>query len=338
MEANHRQASRSPEDHPQDNGSDAEVGRLERQISQLSISIDLRRTMPVDVLFGRERIDNLVKQRAELEKQRHLITDERMARSLAAAARTDGAVVSAMLEDERRALRDHAIAVRMEEQELDVDEASRSIPVTTSETTVTDDYLARLAALHVPEDVARGFLQEDLGMDDKSILRSFYQCASCFNEMPKLRLYTAPCGDDYCRGCLQELFTLSYADESLFPPRCCRQAISVDSEIIALFLTKDQRDQYELRRIEVSTTHRIYCSNTACAMFIPPSKIVGNVATCSKCSTITCSGCKRASHTGDCEGDEDLKKTLALAEEEGWRRCSGCQNMVQLGTGCNHIT
>jgi IBR domain, a half RING-finger domain len=147
-----------------------------------------------------------------------------------------------------------------------------------------------------------------------------------------------PCNHEYCGDCLEDLFETSLKDETLFPPRCCRQTIPVNSDELALFVKKPIRDKYATRKIEVETVDRTYCSNADCAEFILPSTIVDKTAACAKCSSVTCSGCKRIAHPGPCPEDSTEEQTLELARNEGWRRCSTCNRMIELDTGCYHMT
>lgn len=48
--------------------------------------------------------------------------------------------------------------------------------------------------------------------------------------------------------------------------------------------------------------------------------------------------CKGAAHQGDCPEDEASNQLLALAEQEGWKRCPGCHRMVELTHGCYHMS
>lgn len=134
---------------------------------------------------------------------------------------------------------------------------------------------------------------------------------------------------------MQELFRSSYVDESLFPPRCCRQEIPIDLQGINLFLPKSLRDRYQERLIEHNTTDRTYCATPNCSKFIPPSNIISNLARCADCHRSTCTRCKRGHHNGACRVDRGLEQALELAAQEGWRRCNGCQNMVELAHGCS---
>lgn len=87
-----------------------------------------------------------------------------------------------------------------------------------------------------------------------------------------------PCRHAYCIGCLKQLFQASMQDETLMPPRCCNQEIS----ITLAKLTAKETDQFNAKRLEYSTTDRLYCSQPTCSTFIPPSSIVNSVGTCPK--------------------------------------------------------
>jgi hypothetical protein len=87
-----------------------------------------------------------------------------------------------------------------------------------------------------------------------------------------------PCGHAYCLGCLRDLFKASMQDESLMPPRCCRQAIP----LALAKLTLKEIEDYNAKQLEYSTTDRLYCSQPTCSIFIPPKFIVNNIGTCPK--------------------------------------------------------
>ncbi|KAJ9628613.1 hypothetical protein H2203_002514 [Taxawa tesnikishii (nom. ined.)] len=91
------------------------------------------------------------------------------------------------------------------------------------------------------------------------------------------------------------------------------------------------------KAVEYTTTDRQYCSAIDCADFIAPDDIDDNVATCPKCSTRTCTTCKGAAHTGDCPGDPGYQALMELAAEQGWKQYHGCQRMIGISTGCNHM-
>jgi hypothetical protein len=129
------------------------------------------------------------------------------------------------------------------------------------------------------------------------------------------------------------------ADESLYPPSCCQQTMpweDVKSKVGAQLAA-----EFEDKKEELDTPAgppRTYCSNTTCAKFIGAAHISNDVATCPTCSKATCTQCKTAQHEKDCPKDEDLKKTLQLAKDEGWQRCNKCGRVGDLIRGCYHIT
>ena len=161
-------------------------------------------------------------------------------------------------------------------------------------------------------------------------------CDVCSDQKHFTELYKAPCRHEYCRDCLSHLFRDSMVDESLFPPRCCKQPMPVDE--CQVYLDAEMARQFRDKALEFSTPNRTYCHNTSCGIFIPPVNYENTTAHCSKCYEETCITCKGASHGGDCPYDEQLQQALQLARDEGWQRCQNCRGMVELHTGCNHMT
>lgn len=161
-------------------------------------------------------------------------------------------------------------------------------------------------------------------------------CVSCGDEFQSFHLASVPCGHEYCKTCLHELFRLAMGDESLFPPRCCRQHITLGA--VRMWLDKDLVEAFDMKKIEFDTPNRTYCSKKECSQFIRTDKIANDIATCSSCATRTCTMCKGAAHGGDCPNDTALQQVLEMAEANQWKRCNSCSAVVELVTGCNHIT
>lgn len=162
------------------------------------------------------------------------------------------------------------------------------------------------------------------------------RCEACGDRKHFAELAQAPCRHEYCERCLTLLFENSMVDESLFPPRCCRQAIPLDKN--RLFLNTALVKRFREKALEFSTPNRTYCHNRDCGIFIPPDKYTQTTASCDRCRSQTCTTCKRASHDGDCPYDEELQQVIQLARDQGWQRCQNCWGLVELNTGCNHMT
>ncbi|KAJ0413966.1 hypothetical protein BJY00DRAFT_321444 [Aspergillus carlsbadensis] len=162
------------------------------------------------------------------------------------------------------------------------------------------------------------------------------RCVACQDDVDPLDIAPLPCSHEYCRSCITELFELSLANESLFPPRCCRTTIDLD--LARIFLPETLVQLYETKKVEFETPDRTYCCAKSCSAFIPPTLIKRNVATCPACQFTTCRACKGRAHTGDCPTDTELKSSLAVAKRQGWQRCFSCWRVVELVHGRNHIT
>lgn len=163
-----------------------------------------------------------------------------------------------------------------------------------------------------------------------------YECHACHDEYHPLDIIQCSCTHEYCKDCLQTLFQASFTDETLFPPRCCRKNIPakenehvLSAEIVAKF---------EEKKIEFETTNRTYCQSPTCSAFIPPSSVTGTVGTCPQCNKKTCTMCKGKPHKGECPNDPAIQALKDLATKNGWQTCHSCHRVVELGSGCYHMS
>jgi hypothetical protein len=166
-----------------------------------------------------------------------------------------------------------------------------------------------------------------------------FQCIACTENCARTRMVLTKCGHHYCANCAKTLFMRSIKDESLYPPKCCKQPIPL--ALVAKHMDHVELATFQLSSVEFSTRHRVYCSNVACGMFIVPDNIdaVNQRAMCSSCGTESCSVCKNGYHHGsDCPDDPSIRQTRELAQSLGWQTCHACDRVVQLRSGCNHMT
>ncbi|KAG8627416.1 hypothetical protein KVT40_004899 [Elsinoe batatas] len=160
-------------------------------------------------------------------------------------------------------------------------------------------------------------------------------CVSCSDEYSTNELAHLACDHDYCGECLSTMFRNAMKDEAAFPPRCC-QPITLEHAMGVLPFAVYQ--QYSAKLPELETKDKTYCHVQACAAWIAPRFIVNAIGRCSTCSAQTCVICKGERHEGDCPADEATQAVLEMAAGQNWRRCGRCRTMVELNTGCNHIT
>lgn len=288
----------------------------------------------------------------DLERNALIIKDRQMTKSIGDACRFDGNILAAVLSEEQTVANDHETACRL----AGVVAPAPVEPWKITAEEMDEELLAKLSALYVasPTDELVHELVHELdgtvipsGNEDSGPESSawaatrtkpaalYRACTACQEQVRFFDTARVPCGHEYCRDCLQELYRASMTDDSLFPPRCCRQPIT--SGGIRIFLTSELVAQYEQKKIEFDTPDRTYCSNLVCSSFIRVENIVNDEATCLDCGTRTCNMCKSVAHTGDCPSDTALQQVLEVANENGWQRCYSCRRLVELDVGCNHM-
>lgn len=161
-------------------------------------------------------------------------------------------------------------------------------------------------------------------------------CVACLDNVSVKDIIKAPCSHEYCKTCLERLYKDALKDESLFPPRCCRRPIPLS--VACKVLDPQTILKIDRKTIELATVDRTYCSTSTCQQFILPHFIHGNVSECPDCDTLTCVGCNKNTHQGNCKEAINLPEFLQVATDSGWQRCFKCRSFVELNTGCNHIT
>ncbi|XMA13408.1 hypothetical protein WAI453_006199 [Rhynchosporium graminicola] len=292
----------------------------------------------------------------ELQRSATIIKDRNMTRSLARACLTDGNMLVFSYSQEQQESRDRRVALRLggvPAPRVITDGPARD------EDELDDDVLERLNALYIC--AAGNDLDSDSHSEDNAMALVPYHstsssnaetstwaasrksrapkhhCTACRDTFSFCELSRAPCTHEYCRSCLQDLFITSMTDDTLFPPRCCRQPIT-PSMSIRIYLTTKIVDDYEAKKVEFDTPNRTYCSNPLCSSFIRTNCVVEERASCQVCQVVTCTICKGTAHDGDCPEDEALNLVLETARQNEWQRCYNCNRLVELATGCNHIT
>ncbi|EAS30134.3 IBR finger domain-containing protein [Coccidioides immitis RS] len=246
-------------------------------------------------------------QTEEFKNASQFFVDRRMAMSFATAVQVDGPIMVDNFVAEENAMRDRELARYCEENGSPVaaakDRQSNSEPIA-----LDDETLYKLQILYVTgpgghcpiSGVETTSSESDEAESSTWAARrtrqgppSMRRCVACREETEFVRVARVPCGHEYCRSCLEDLFKASMKDESLFPPRCCRQPIVIN--IARIFLTNDLVQRYEKKKIEFETPNRTYCYSPRCNAFIDASHIEGEVATCPECGSTTCTSCKGAS-------------------------------------------
>jgi len=122
--------------------------------------------------------------------------------------------------------------------------------------------------------------------------------------------------------------------EATFPVACCGRETPFDKikELLAPHIKLPYKAM--AAQFAVPNTERIFCSG-GCGSFLGSSSSAVSL-TCAKCKLATCTSCKAQEHVGQCGADDAALTTLA--ETQGWQTCAGCNAVVELNEGCNHIS
>ncbi len=275
----------------------------------------------------------------ELKSIETFHSDRIMSRSIAQAVVNDAQLIQEIISDEEQITKDREYAVGLDTgvpYELGEGEA-----LGCSSDRIDEEMLGKLTALYIGDGHASqtsahagSSSQGGAASKERNVLKR--RCTACLEEVAYIDAIRCPCGHDYCRHCMTALFEMAIGDESLFPARCCRQPIPLG--LNQIFLPADLMGRYRAKQQEHGTPNRTYCHERTCATFIPAQFIVGNKAVCVKCGSSTCTLCKGPLHESDCPPDAITMTVLRLAKAEGWMRCFSCRTMVELNTGCNHIS
>lgn len=329
-----------PESLPEGSLLDDEIAAIALQLEEIAIIEGKCKGKypvgnPSDSKFAFDNFHN------DLLAHLSFLKDAKLAHSIAHAVDTDAQAIAELTEPEKRAQEDRHYAIFLSDETI---EGLISPGITTGHT-APDQEPFKGTGVH-------GISFDDSDNENKAGPSVSYadrqaqafvkfsdehQCSVCFENYRTASMVPLPCGDQYCIECLKSVFLNAVVDETLFPPRCCRQSIPL--RYIQQELSSQELNTFRSAAVEFSTRDRTYCSNLRCGIFIPPTEIAKGKAQCPQCFTETCTACKAALHDGeDCPADTALQATLSLSQEQGWQRCYACRAMVELDYGCNHMT
>eukprot|EP00526_Cylindrotheca_closterium_P005174 CAMPEP_0113643124 /NCGR_PEP_ID=MMETSP0017_2-20120614/22667_1 /TAXON_ID=2856 /ORGANISM="Cylindrotheca closterium" /LENGTH=639 /DNA_ID=CAMNT_0000554607 /DNA_START=658 /DNA_END=2574 /DNA_ORIENTATION=+ /assembly_acc=CAM_ASM_000147 len=167
------------------------------------------------------------------------------------------------------------------------------------------------------------------------------ECSVCYDT--DVKGYSLACGDHFhCVRCMRQLFQSALRDTTLLPLRCCEVPIDMN---VAHDLLEHKDARTILRRVEEKEAkNKMYCPD--CASFINLDLVdsTQNTELLCDCGTLLCTECKTSAHQGiTCmqnqgvqSGSDDM--FLGLSREQGWKQCPRCSILIELRSGCNHMT
>lgn len=283
----------------------------------------------------------------ELVKYKTFLGDQKFAQSMGTAVHTDETIIGSLTAQEIQSHADRRFVLQLSNDDPEIEAPSRPMRAQAEEkvenwiSTVSDTMTAHSVVEFSDEETEAGpsmNYAERQAETIKKLTREFH-CVACTDRVLRSNMVTTQCGHRYCANCVRSLFMRSTKDEGLYPPKCCKRPIPL--AMVAKHMDANDLASFQLAAIEFATPHRIYCSNLNCAKFILPNNITLSLqrADCVACGTDTCIICMNKYHRDqDCPDDPSLRQTRELAVSLGWQTCKVCNRVVQLRSGCNHIT
>lgn len=282
---------------------------------------------------------------AELKKATILVEDFKLAHSIAKAVDSDAMAIEESRVEETQSVHDRDFALSLNEDENQPSQDVTDLPgmPRIGAESAEWDYILRATE-------ASTFSIESCSTDAGPSAHYAHRQRAVLEKLPQLKVECIVCGqsvhphstvrlvcnDVYCKPCLKSFFLRVTKDESLFPPKCHRQPIDIST--IEADFSVEELTAYRSAEQEFTSTDRVYCADPECAKFIPMPQRTPDCASCEACSGETCMHCRALAHDGDCPADEARQGLIDFADEQGWKPCFGCGEMVFRYEGCDHMT
>lgn len=286
---------------------------------------------------------------ADFASQQQIQADARMAESIRDAVVLDARIVAALQAEEDQATQDRALAQSLQQQgtRTATRPVARQRPAASSSASTAVIAAASAEKLYDVWWHGRKSTTTDAASSSKITGFSARQhdftvsilCSVCVSPFPVFETALLPCEHQYCLSCLRQHLRASLTGQTAFPPSCCGQPMSL-SAAADVFTAKELEAWAFKMAVHQGGMggNTLTCSGRTCGAALLPGCVKDNVGLCVSCGTRTCALCGRGEHDGVCPRDEDTESLYKAAEKSGWQRCPRCGNMVELKSGCYHIT
>ncbi|CAN9423852.1 unnamed protein product [Alternaria alternata] len=263
-------------------GIDDELAALTLQLEELGVYSEAKKGKhpidqppDIDVAYSRFQI--------ELQAYEDFLTDQKLAQSIGAAVHSDSVVIEDLTSQDVQAHEDRRFALVLSNNDPEIEAPPLSVhdhlqgEVHDWMSTVSGNIAAASVVEFSDDETEAGPAMSYVERQADTIkkLSTEFKCCTCYDRFPRASMVTAKCGDRYCIDCMKGLFMRSTKDESLYPPRCCKQKIPLD--LIARHMEPNELATFELAIVEYATQKKTYCSNPDCATFIVPDRIEPDV-------------------------------------------------------------
>ncbi|KAF7153239.1 hypothetical protein RHSIM_Rhsim01G0220400 [Rhododendron simsii] len=191
----------------------------------------------------------------------------------------------------------------------------------------------------------------------------FEICVICLDEIDVGQIFSVDgCLHRYCFSCMKQHVEVKLLNGML--PKCphegCNSELKIETS--RKFLTPKLIEimSQRLEEASIPVTEKIYCPYPDCSALMSKSEVLEyskrtlfgtaerlGVRKCSKCENLFCIDCKVPWHSNTSCLDYKRRnpyppaadaKLKILADENLWRQCVKCNHMIELESGCYHMT
>lgn len=166
------------------------------------------------------------------------------------------------------------------------------------------------------------------------------ECVVCRDLVDLYQGYRLECHDVICQPCLFKLLENAISTETLYPPSCAGQEITLEwffmNRLDSTDAGRDLLSRYRDKRVEYLTVDRTYCAVPSCSTFIKKEPIaLSKFAQCTACLSFTCTKCKNLNGSAEC----CVKTAFDIeTEKQGWKKCYRCSTWIEKIVGtCDHM-
>ena len=235
---------------------------------------------------------------------------------------------------QRRAQREHFESQFQSREEIDT--------IIEMYRTRTQSTLALAMALNIQAELpARPKKRSFFGLRMKDGV-AWEECLACVTEFESKKMVELPCSHKYCLACFEHLVE-SNLNDTAFPPKCCAQA--VPSTLVAERASRAVRKAYKIteHNMSVPLERRWYCPYPSCERVVDKDfqKIWSHNYqryACPKCFRSVCQRCNQPAHRKHSCPDYDNEAVMEEVNRRGWRPCKKCGRIIELTSGCRHMT
>lgn len=198
---------------------------------------------------------------ADVEAYLVVLSNQKIARSVAAAIETDATIIAQITREENCAQRDRELALRISGENVEARNFQQNNGACFS---ACAPGVAGTSSV-IEHDTVTVFEEENSSpsttyadahkQSPEGLFKKGSRCCVCLEHFRYDDVTSLECEHSYCHACLKGHFIRAINDESLFPPRCCRQMISIS--LIDAELSDNDRERFEDAKIEFSTRESV---------------------------------------------------------------------------------